>query len=108
MFKMLKESELTKKNEVLNLNLKICRLPEFLIKEGKLFHSLGPETVVALPSESVLASGTYRSLSCLVELLVFSLTVGSFMYHSGYNPHTTLYTVMLIFKSIFIFYCHPL
>ena len=72
----------------------MCRLPEFLIKEGKLFHILGPKTVVALAPESVLVFGTCRSLSRLVVAFVLSLTVGNCRYHLGYIPNTALYIVV--------------
>ena len=78
------------KNNFINLDLKMFRVPELEIELGKSFHSLGPSTDMALAPASVLAFGTCRSSCLLVVHVVFSLTVEDLRYHSGYNPLITL------------------
>ena len=100
-FKMLKENKLTRMNFSVQIKKKKCRLPELLMEEGKLFHTLCSKIVMVLAPDSVVAFGTCRSLIRLVVMVVFSLTLGNLRYHSGYNPNTPLY-IVIHFSKVYL------
>ena len=56
--------------------LKECTDDEHFTVSGRLFHILGPLTLISLSPVSVRVGGTNKLFCCLVALLLNSLTLG--------------------------------